>query len=751
MMKLLIGKRTLKRAGVAAVAFLLLFFMLLIRIFAIQVFRFERYQQKVLDQLTTESPVRAARGEILDCNGRVLATNQTVYRVSIFPNVIAKSEKADKTADKIAAGLSSLIEGVTYEAVAAHIAHTKELERTVARSVDRETAKNVLGFIKQAKLFDMVTVEAVFARYYPNGALASHVLGFTGSDGQGLYGLELEYDEALSGTDGSYITARDSMGNEMPDSYEAYVAAVNGNTLHTTLDAYIQAVLEEQLETAMIESGAANRACGIVMDVRSGAILAMATGPSFDLNEPFELNEASAALLAAMGLDEESEAYAAAKNQLLLETWSNKAATEIYIPGSTFKILTCSMALEEGVVTDLNERFFCSGALQVADRTIHCHKAGGHGSLTFTEGLQHSCNPVMMTVAARLGTKIVYDYVRAFGLLEKTGVDLPGEGGSIFHAASSFTELDLATASFGQNFKISVLQLITAVSAVANGGKLLTPYLVESITDADGNTVYSHETEVRREVISEKTSKTICEILAGGVSGDGGAKNAYAAGYRVAAKTGTSEKIGDDRTARISSCIGFAPSDADADTPEVAVILVVDEPTEGSKYGSVVAAPYVGNVLEAILPYLGVEPIYTVEEEEHLTLPVPDCVGWRAEQAARVLEQSGFDFRFSGSGEVVTAQSPLAGSAILRRGATVVLTLGESADEALLTVPDLVGMTAAAANKTLVDAGFTVAIAGAKDYHRSNKTVAAQSPAPGTQAPPGTVVTLRFLYDEMQE
>ena len=746
MSRLWVSRRTLKRSSVVAVVLLLAFLFLLARIFIIQVFDFERYQRKVIDQLTTESPVRAARGQILDAAGRVLATNRTVYRISLFPNVIARAENSAGVASLIATGLAKALPDVDASRIKDHLSHTAELERTVARSVDTECANAVLAFVEEYGLHDMIAVEAVSERYYPYGSLAAHLIGFTGSDGQGLYGLELQYDEALKGQNGSYITARDSMGNELPNAYEAYVPATDGYTVTTTIDAYIQAVLEEQLEATMIESGAQNRVCGIVMDVNTGAILAMATAPDFDLNDPFSLNEESLAELNAMGLVEGSEAYIAAKNKLLLETWSNKAVTEIYMPGSTFKTLTCSMVLEEGAVTDLDEMFFCSGCMRVADRNIHCHKVKGHGSLSFTEGLQNSCNPVMMTIAARLGTDKFYEYVRAFGLLEKTGIDLPGEGNSIFHAASNFKELDLATASFGQNFKVSILQMITAVSAVANGGKLLTPYVVQSMTDANGEVMYEHETQVRRTVISEETSNTISEILAGGVAGEGGAKNAYVAGYRIAAKTGTSEKIGDDADARIGSCVAYGPADA----PEVAVIIVVDEPTDGSRYGSVVAAPYVANVMEAILPYLGVEAVYTEEEADSITVGIPNLVGLSVSEVERLLADTGLSYSFVGEGELVTAQTPGVGVRVLLKGAKIVLTLGEAMAQEV-AVPNVVGLTASAANKALVDAGFNVAIEGARDYQKSDKTVISQSLAAGSLAAKGSVVILRFPYDEMKE
>lgn len=661
------------RTSLATIFLTVAFLALTVRVFAIQIFDFSRYQQKVIDQMTTESAIRAPRGEILDAMGRVLATERTVYRISVYPSLIYKNDKSGALGERLAGGLAAVLGHADASRVAAHLTHKNELERTVVAEAELSLANAVLGFIKENRYYDYIAVQAIADRYYPYHDLAAQVLGFTGGDGQGLYGLELAYDTALAGKNGALVTARDAKGNVMPNRYEAYEEAIPGNTLHTTLDAYVQAVLEEQLETTMIESGAMNRVCGIVMNVKTGAILAMATAPTFDLNAPFELNDYAAAELAALGLDPSGEEYAKAKNALLLESWSNKAVSEIYMPGSTFKTLTCSMVLEEGAVTNLAEGFYCSGSLQVADRCIHCHKVGGHGSLTFAEGLQNSCNPVMMTIAARIGTDKFYQYVRDFGLLEKTKIDTVGEGNSIFHAASSFTELDLATASFGQNFKVSVLQMITAVSAVANGGKLLTPYLVERITDTAGNTVFQHEVTVRREVISEKTARTVSEILAGGVAGEGGAKNAYVAGYRVAAKTGTSEKIGDDKSARIGSCIGYAP----ADDPEIAVIIVVDEPTSAVRYGSVVAAPYVGNVFAAVLPYLEVEPVYTEEEQKNKTVTVPDLAGLSRENAEALLRDTPFAVRFEGEGDTVCAQLPRAGTSVSETGATLVLTLGD--------------------------------------------------------------------------
>lgn len=352
----------------------------------------------------------------------------------------------------------------------------------------------------------------------------------------------------------------------------------------------------------------------------------------------------------------------------------------------------------------------------------------------------------MMTISARIGCDCFYRYVSSFGMLEKTGIDLPGEGNSIFHAASSFTELDLATASFGQNFKVSVLQMITAVSAIANGGELLQPYLVEKMNDSAGNEVYRHERTVRRRVISEETAQTISSILAGGVAGDGGAKNAYVPGYRVAAKTGTSEKIGDDPNARIGSCVGYAP----ADDPQYAVIIVVDEPTDGSKYGSVVAAPYVAGVFSEILPYLGVEAVYTEQEEALRSKTVPDLTGLSREKAADLLMGAGFLFEFSGEGDTVTGQSPAVGSEITGSEAKILLTLGDGVTSEA-TVPNLIGMSASLAIETLLRAGFNLSVAGAKDFALSDKTVKNQFPAAGSALPCGSVITLCFPFDEVAE
>ncbi|MBQ9080506.1 MAG: PASTA domain-containing protein [Clostridia bacterium] len=745
-----ISTGAIRRSTVMGLLVALMLLVMLVRILLIQTVDFDRYQSKVLDQLTTESVIKADRGNIYDSNGVLLATNITTYRIFISPKGIVSFDKTNglesgTTAQHIAQGLSDILGedyGVTYDAVMAHTEHTRVLDRTIARNVDEQTTEKIRIFIDENKYNDQIYAEATSTRYYPQGTLAAHVLGFTSSDGTGLYGIELEYDEQLSGTSGKYITARDSSGNEMPYEYESYIPAQNGYHITSTINSYVQSVLEKQLEATLIESGANNRVCGIVMDVNTGAILAMATAPSFDLNDPWTLNEYSLNELNTSAFEEGSEEYSALKRELLLETWSNKAITEIYMPGSTFKILTVSMALEEKLV-NFTEHFFCSGAFSVAGRTIHCHKVIGHGSLTLAGGLQQSCNPVMMTLGARIGTDKFYNYVKQFGYLEKTGIDLPGESGSIFYPKSSFSEIDLAVSSFGQNFKISAIQHITAISAVANGGYLVEPHVVSKITDDDGKIIYQHGTKTKRQVISEEICQAVSEILEEGVSGDGGAKNAYVPGYRVAAKTGTSEKIGDNKELRIGSCVAYAP----ADDPQVAVIIIVDEPSIGSLYGSSVAAPYVGNVMAEILPYLGVEAVYTDEELEQMAVDVPNFCYWSTALAKTYAENLDINVEIRGDGNYILKQSPVAGTSMEQSDGKIILYTTNEEVEKTYTVPNVVGRTAAAANSMIINSGFNIKIEGTRNYlSGAGAVVVSQTPAAGEVAAEGSVVTVTFRY-----
>lgn len=724
------------------------FAILLLRILFIQTFGFEEYQSKVLDQITTESKVPADRGKIYDRNGNVLATNITTYRVFISPSGIKdaqeKVEDGTDYAKIVSRGLSELL-GVSYDSVHTQVTeYTKYLDRTIKRRVDEETADLVREYIDEHGLQSMIYLEAQSTRYYPGETLAAHMIGFTSNDGVGLYGLEYQYDEYLKGIDGYYIKARDSYGNEMPNDYSSYIKAVDGYNLQTTIDTTVQSFLEEELERTVIDHKAANRACGIVIDVKTGGVLAMATSSPFDLNDPWGLDDLSMATLQGSGYAEGSEEYANLQRELLTEMWSNKAVTESYIPGSTFKIVTSAMALEEqgGKIPKI---VHCSGHKTVLGQKIHCHKVQGHGDLTFAEGLQQSCNVWFMTLGELVGVDTYQQYVKAFGYKEKTGIDLPGEGNSIF--ASEMSDLDLAIYAFGQNFNVTPLQQLSAISAVANGGKLMEPYIVEQITDNAGNVIYQHEVTSKRQVVSEKVCEELSKILEDGVSGNGGAKNAYVAGYRVAAKTGTSEKKGAefaDREAYICSTVAYAP----ADDPEVAIIIIVDEPTKGVLYGSTVAAPYVGNVLENILPYLGVSPIYTEAEQAKMAVSVPHCRQKTLNEAIALIQKAGLDYTVVGDADgdaIVTAQSPSPYVRVEKSSGKVVLYVGDAEPTDDVVVPDLSGRTAVQANALLIGSGLNIRIQGSSsDISGTSGIVSTQSIAAGTKVRRGTVVVVTF-------
>ena len=743
---------TVKRANFIGILIVAAFLLLLLRILKYQTLDYGKYRDKVLNQITTEAEVVADRGKIYDRNGVLLASSTTTYRVFIAPRIVAQvSEEQKLKYDVLIATELSPILQVDYDFILEQTTHTKYMDRTLARNVDEDVAARVRKVIRDNDLEDMVFLQAGTKRYYPGGTLACHALGFTGSDGAGQYGLELKYDSILAGTNGKYITARDSHGNEMPYEYQSYIEAQDGYSIVTTLDINVQAALEEQLRTAYVESGGQNRATGMVVDVKTGEMLAMAVYPAFDLNDPRKLNEYDQAALDGSGLDAGSQEYEALLRELQLNTWSNKAVTEVYMPGSTFKIVTASMAYEEDLVEE-GEHFYCPGYHVVLGIKMRCHKTEGHGTQTFAVGLQNSCNPVLMMMGERIGRERFYTYFRAFGYLEKTGIDLPGEGTSIFYREDAFSDLDLATASFGQNFKISPIQQIMAVTAVANGGYLMTPRMVREVLDSEGNVVQTYSPDTKRQVISDATAKKLAQVLEQGVSGGAGAKNAYVAGYRVAAKTGTSEKIDKkNETGReyyVCSCVGFAP----ADDPQVAVIILVDEPTKGVLYGSTVAAPYLANVMRDVLPYLGVEAVYTEKELANLAMEVPPLVGLYDTIAEAEAELKGFKVEFVGSGSMVRSQSPAPGTKVESQNAKIILYTDSEPEKPMVTVPDLSGKTAVTANEMLATRGLNIRIEGTNNYMSGSGAVAiAQSHPAGSQVERGTVITVTFRNQDADD
>ena len=740
------------------------------RIFKMQVLDYEKYQKEVIDQITVENTINAERGTIYDRNMNVIATNQTTWRVFISPVDIQSAEYSSAVeraisalrysggvdayasyntqGELIANGLSEIL-GVDKNMVLEKTAKIGRRDETIKKNVDKETADKVIEFISANGLERQVYLEATNKRYYTYENMAAQTIGFTGADGQGLYGIEYMYNEELTGVDGKYITAQDARGNEMAYNYESYVAPIQGYNMITTLDERIQHELDIQVKAAVEDHAPNNRAVGIAMNPKTGAIYAISVQPDYNLNDPYTLDSLSQAALDASGFEEESDEYTNMLAELRQIMWSNKATTELYEPGSTFKPITTAMALEEGEVTP-TERFTCTGVLHVGGWPIKCHKVGGHGTVTFARGLQQSCNPVLMTIADRVGTEKFCNYFEAFGYLDRSGIDIPGEAQTIFFDRDSMGAADLAVASFGQRFKVNPITQLTAISVIANGGYLVTPHILDKFVDDEGTVIHEFDDSYKRQVVSTATATTVTEILEAGVSGDGGAKNAYVMGYKVAAKTGTSEKFDgvasddEDFKARISSTIAYAP----ANDPQIAVIIMVDEPTGDSVYGSVVAAPYVSRFLGNVLPYLGVEPEYTKEELENAQLTVARYIGKDAEEAKTAIRDLGVSVEVIGGSGKVTSQVPARGSVISKENGKIVLyTNNADSSSRTVEVPSVLGLTAAQANTKIINAGLNIAIHGAQNYDKgSGAIVTSQSCSAGEKVPYGTVVTIEVIH-----
>ncbi|MBQ1260963.1 MAG: PASTA domain-containing protein [Clostridia bacterium] len=733
-----------KRILITAIAFSLLASYLIINLFRLQYIKYDYYTDKTYDQITMSSTLKANRGNIYDANMNILATTKTVWRVFISTREIAKREKADgvKYSEIIAEGLSQIL-SLNYEKLLSKIQGSRVLDVTVKKAASEAEYKKVLSFIQSKGLGELVFTEAESSRYYPEGTLAAHVLGFVGSDNQGLYGLEYSYNSTLSGQDGYYLYAKDANGNALPGEYSAYVEAVDGNSIVTTIDSYVQAALESELEKIRVNHSVKNRVTGIVMDTSTGAILAMATSSPFNPNSPYELDGESLAKLNASGLTVGSEEYRDYKISLMQTMWSNKAVSETYEPGSTFKIVTVSTALDLGVAS-FSDRFSCHGYYNVGGWRIKCHKITGHGSgFTLAYGLQMSCNPTMMALSERIGAESFYKYIEAFGYFEKTGIDLPSEASTIFHKLENIGSTELATISFGQRFKVSIIGHLTAIAAVANGGKLVTPYVVEKVLDKDGKCVDTHQVEVRRQVIRENIATAMYEVLEEGVSGEGGAKNAYVEGYKVAAKTGTSQKFdvldaNGNSYLRIGSTVAYVPGDGTG----VAVIIVVDEPTTAVKYGSVVAAPYISSLLTNVLPYLEFD-----KSSETTPIQLESYVGMNVATAKEKLKALGVEYEIIGSGETVIHQVP--NDSIGDTAIKKVILYTEDKDVFEIKVPSVIGKSAEECNRILTNLGLNVKIIGNVDTSADTQTrVIAQSIPEGTVVKTGTTVSVTIInYD----
>ena len=709
--------------------FVLLFFQL----FDLQIVRHEELQSKAVNQQTRRTVVTASRGTIYDRSGNIMAISASAETVILSPLEIdrAVNDKDDPvtwTKDSLAAGLAEILDGDA-SAIRRRMDNTESQYELIKLRADEEVADAVRAYINENKIVGVHLV-ADAKRYYPYGSLASHVIGFVGDDNTGLYGLEARYEQELEGQSGLVVSTKDNAGNDMMYAYEQYFAAQNGSDLTLTLDTTIQYYLEKGLETMTDKFAAANGATGIIMDVKTGGILAMASSPSYDLNDFAAVQDKT--------LRERMERGESTLVEMQLLQWRNKALNDTYEPGSTFKILTLSAALEEGVV-DKTTTVNCGGSVNISGYTIHCSNKNGHGLQTLVQSVGNSCNPAFINYGLRIGNEKFYEYMRSFGLMNTTGIDLGGEAVGVFAADSSFTQLDLACYAFGQNFTVTPLTLIAAQAACVNGGYLHTPYLVERITDSDGNVTYRHDSTPVRQVISEQTSATVRECLEYVVA-SGTGKNGQVAGYRIGGKTGTADKgqTGDV----VVSFLCFAP----ADDPQVIMLITMDTPSRATGTyvsGGNMVAPTASTVMAEILPYLGIEPSYSAEELLGMDTTVPNVIGSTVEQAKEKLKERALSYKIVGDGDTITDQTP-AGGAIIPGKSTVLLYASAAKPTDKCVVPHLLGKTPSEANTAATAAGLLIRFSGTTGSESSAIRVLSQSIDEGTEVDAGTVITVQL-------
>ncbi|MBQ3068452.1 MAG: PASTA domain-containing protein [Clostridia bacterium] len=726
---------------------LLAFGALLVQLVMLQIVQTDDWQRRATEQQLSDNVISPHRGTIYDANMEVLAERMQVWTVIMDPNNIDEEVNREKLADE----LSSLL-GVDRDKLYRQACKTDSMYEVVKSKIERPLAEELIAWVEQNELYGVFRLTTDYKRTYPYGSLLSSVLGFTGAENTGLYGLEAEYNELLEGEAGRIVTAQNGWGNDMPNllSYEKTVDAEDGHSLVLSIDQTIQHFAEKHLEEAVANTGATNRAVAIVQDVNTGAILAMATKGDFDPNDPFTITDPNelTALAELAGTEEEDAAFEAAQ----IKQWTNKAVTEFYEPGSVFKMFTTAMALEEGIITE-NSTFTCVGTQKVADYNIDCHVSPmSHGTQVLGEAISNSCNPAFIQIGTAVGRDLFYEYYTGFGFTEKTDIDMLGEfdvSEGFYHSRDELNPVELATSSMGQTFKVTPLQMITAVSAIANGGQLLQPYVVQQVLDGDGNVVTNTPVTVKRQVISEDTASRVARLLADAVN-SGGGRNAYVAGYRVAGKTGTSEKT-EDRTETgsnnvVASFSGFAP----ADDPQVAILVMIDEPQCANRYGGTIAAPVAKKILEETLPYLGVEPQYTAEEMADLSRNTPPVEGKTIAEAEAAIHAAGLTVRVEGSGNTVIKQVPEAGQSIPAEGRVVLYTDQSSLQSQTTTVPDFTGYSVSGASEVAAYYDLNIQLSGT-NLEGGGALAASQSIAPGTEVPCGTIVRVEFLYEDTIE
>lgn len=739
------------------------------RLAFLQLVQGEELQRRAIEQQLADTPISAKRGTIYDKNGKILAQSASVWQVVMAPAYFDDGAEGDEQRSFVAKRLSEIL-GVDE---AETLEDTKQNTYYVSVKRKVETAEKEQIIELQNELAEKYQKSGIisllddYKRYYPYSDLASSVIGFTGSEDQGLSGVEYEYNDYLAGTPGRIISAQNGMQTEMPFDYNQNIGAIDGSSLVLTIDETVQSIVEKYMKQGVIDNDVHERGVCIVMDVNTGEILAMASVNGFDLNAPYSLNEDQKKEIDAIDteylikhdyIEEGEDAYKMSedkKNKLieqakeeassaaLARNWRNKAISDTYYPGSVFKMVTLSMALEEGVVNK-DSRFGCSGAYQLYDDTIHCHNTAGHGTQTYQECLWNSCNPGFIQIGQLVGDVKFWEYYQAFGFSDKTGIDLPGESDDQFFVhdgvEGNMLETDLAVASFGQNFSITPIQMITAASAVANGGKIVQPHVVKQILDSEGNVVKSTSTETKRQVISESVSKEMCGILEENCS-TGSGKNGYVAGYRVGGKTGTSEKLidvnDDGADDYIASFCGFAP----ANNPQYAALVFFDAPLGGNYYGSAVAAPVFASIMSEVLPYLDVAAQYTDEEMSNIDTAAGSYTGMSVEDATAAAEGDGFSVTIKGEGTTVVSQNPATGASI-PSGGTIVLYTDQSSTSEKVTVPNFVGFSVSEVNEIAASNGLNVSVTGM--VSSSDGTSTTQSIDEGKEVAPGTVITVTF-------
>ncbi len=691
-------------------------------------------QESAVDLQLADTTVSAKRGTIYDANGNVLAESASVWQVLMSP----VNFKNDKQRQAAAKGLSEIFD-LEYNDV---LDDTKQQSHyvVVKRRIESDEREKVLELIdtlkKDYSCSGVIQLLDDYKRYYPKNSLASSVIGFTGSDDQGLEGIEYEYDSYLSGTPGRIITAQNARGTDMPFRYEQNVESEDGNNVYLTIDETIQSICEKYMQKGVEDNNVLNKGVCIAMDVNTGAILAMVTTDGYDLNNPYELSAKDKKKIKSTPKKKQAEAESAALSNM----WRNKAVADTYMPGSVFKMCVASAALEENLVNEKTS-FTCTGSISVEGETIHCSNISGHGTQNFVEAISNSCNPAFIQIGQMLGAGKFRQYYQGFGFSDKTGIDLPGEAEDSFWKEGKMGGVDLAVASFGQNFTITPIQMITACAAVSNGGYVVQPHVVSKITDSKGNVIKTVDKKVKRQVISDDTSKKMNEYLEYNTERQGAAAG-YISGYKVAGKTGTTEKRGVTKVESsfsedyISSFCGYAP----ADDPQIAMLVFFDTPDGDAYYGSQVSSPVFINIMSEVLPYLDVKTSYTDEELGYVDASAGDYTGVSVDEAKTAVEADGFTATVKGNGSTVISQIPTVSSGLQKGGSIVLYTDSDSQSETV-SVPSLIGLSPDEVNDVASAYGLNVSFSGATT---SSGTSSSQNVEAGTSVSPGTVITVSF-------